>query len=74
MHRIGNGAHSLRAYLDVSLFPHAGEARLLNKHWRAPRPELLTYAHNGGYMPLRRVLAEHLRLVRSVRCEPEQII
>ncbi|KDP89183.1 MocR-like pyridoxine biosynthesis transcription factor PdxR [Cupriavidus basilensis] len=59
---------------DVSLFPHAVWARLLNKHWRAPRPELLTYAHNGGYMPLRRVLAEHLRLVRSVRCEPEQII
>ncbi|AOZ03849.1 DNA-binding protein [Cupriavidus sp. USMAHM13] len=59
---------------DVSLFPHAVWARLLNKVWRAPRPELLTYAHNGGYPPLKRVLAEHLRLVRSVRCEPDQII
>jgi GntR family transcriptional regulator/MocR family aminotransferase len=59
---------------DVSLFPHAVWARLMNKHWRNPKPESLTYAHNGGSMALRRVLAEHLRLVRSVRCEPEQVI
>ncbi|WP_197498303.1 MocR-like pyridoxine biosynthesis transcription factor PdxR [Cupriavidus gilardii] len=59
---------------DVSLFPRAVWTRLLNKHWREPRPELLTYAHNGGYLPLRRVLAEHLRLARGVRCDAEQII
>jgi GntR family transcriptional regulator/MocR family aminotransferase len=35
---------------------------------------LLTYAHHGGYLPLKKLLAEHLRLVRSVRCEPDQII
>ncbi|MGX0622457.1 GntR family transcriptional regulator / MocR family aminotransferase [Cupriavidus metallidurans] len=59
---------------DVSLFPHAVWARLLNKHWRNPSPQLLTYAHHGGYLPLKKLLAEHLRLVRSVRCEPDQII
>lgn len=81
MHLVSNAGASDRqwgAFMagvpDVSLFPHATWARLLNKHWRNPRPELLTYAHHGGYMPLRRVLAEHLRLARAVRCEPEQII
>lgn len=58
---------------DVSLFPHATWARLLNKHWRSPKPEMLTYSHTG-HANLRRVLAEHLRLVRSVNCDPEQIV
>src|SRR3546814_16979191 len=35
---------------------------------------MLTYAHGGGYMPLRRALAEHLRLARSVCCEHEQVL
>ncbi|GAB3629690.1 DNA-binding protein [Pandoraea terrae] len=59
---------------DVSLFPHHIWARLLNRHWRNMPPALLTYAPPGGYLPLRRALSEHLRLVRSVRCEPEQIV
>lgn len=58
---------------DVSLFPHAVWARLLNKHWRSPKPEMLTYSHTG-HAQLRRVLAEHLRLVRSVNCDPDQIV
>ncbi|MFC4276971.1 MocR-like pyridoxine biosynthesis transcription factor PdxR [Achromobacter aloeverae] len=59
---------------DVSLFPHGIWNKLLSRHWRAPPPELLTYAHGAGYMPLRRVLAEHLRMSRAVRCEPEQVV
>jgi len=59
---------------DVSLFPHNVWARLLSKRWRNPLPELLTYAHQGGYMPLRRALAEHLRIVRSANCEASRII
>ncbi|CAG9173345.1 HTH-type transcriptional regulatory protein GabR [Cupriavidus pampae] len=59
---------------DVSLFPHGVWSRLLSKHWRNPSPQLLTYAHHGGHGPLKQQLAEHLRVVRSVRCEPDQII
>lgn len=59
---------------DVSLFPHAIWARLYRRQWRSPAPELLTYAHGAGHPPLRRVLAHHLRLSRSVRCEPRQVV
>ncbi|OWT67897.1 MULTISPECIES: PLP-dependent aminotransferase family protein [unclassified Achromobacter] len=59
---------------DVTLFPHAIWNKLLSRRWREPPPELLTYAYGAGYMPLRRVLAEHLRLSRAVRCEPEQVV
>ncbi len=59
---------------DVTLFPHAIWNRLLSRRWREAAPELLTYSHGAGHMPLRRVLAEHLRLARAVRCEPEQIV
>jgi len=59
---------------DVSLFPRAVWNRLLSRRWRQAGPELLTYAPGAGYRPLRRALAEHLRLSRSVRCEPEQIV
>jgi GntR family transcriptional regulator/MocR family aminotransferase len=59
---------------DVSLFPHAVWAKLAAKRWRSPPADMLTYAHGGGYMPLRRALADYLRLARSVRCEPEQVL
>ena len=35
---------------------------------------MLGYSTGGGHPALRRALAEHLRLVRSVQCEPEQIV
>jgi len=59
---------------DVSLFPHQLWLRLLRRHWRDPQPELLTYAHGPGYYPLREALCAHLRIARSVYCEPEQVI
>ncbi|MBI3900323.1 MAG: PLP-dependent aminotransferase family protein [Gammaproteobacteria bacterium] len=59
---------------DVTQFPAKIWNRLLSKHWRRPKPELLTYAHGGGHMPLRRTLADYLGTARSVRCRPEQII
>jgi len=59
---------------DTARFPHATWARLLNRRWRNPPAELLTYAHGGGFLPLRRALAEHLRLSRSVDCDPDQVV
>ena len=59
---------------DVSLFPRAVWTRLQSRRWRQQTPELLTYAHGAGYMPLRQALAEHLRLSRSVKCEADQVV
>ena len=59
---------------DVTEFPARVWSRLSNRHWRRPAPTLLTYAPSGGYGPLRKVLAEHLRTARGVRCRPEQIV
>ena len=59
---------------DVTEFPSRVWSRLSNRHWRRPAPSLLTYAPSGGHGPLRKVLAEHLRTSRGVRCQPEQIV
>jgi GntR family transcriptional regulator/MocR family aminotransferase len=59
---------------DVTEFPSRVWSRLSNRHWRRPAPTLLTYAPSGGHAPLRKVLAEHLRTARGVRCRPEQIV
>ena len=59
---------------DVTLFPHQRWLRLLRRYWRAPQPDFLTYAHGAGHLPLRQALCEHLRLMRSVRCQPEQVL
>ncbi len=59
---------------DVTLFPHKQWLRLQRRYWNTMTPSLLTYAHGAGYYPLRRAVAEHLRMARSVVCEPEQVI
>jgi len=59
---------------DLTLFPHAIWQRLLARHWRRPSVESLTYSTGGGHPALRKALAQHLRVSRSVRCEPEQIV
>lgn len=59
---------------DVSLFPHEIWSRLMRRRWRKPDPALLTYSHGPGYLPLRTALSQHLRLARSVDCEPDQIV
>ncbi|KVA10699.1 DNA-binding protein [Burkholderia latens] len=59
---------------DVTLFPRRIWQRLLNRHWRQPSAEMLSYSTVGGLAALRRTLAEHLHLVRSVQCDPEQIV
>lgn len=59
---------------DVTQFPHRQFSRILARLWRAPPPEVLTYAHGGGHPALRTAIAEHLRVARSVRCEPDQIL
>ncbi|MDR5869106.1 PLP-dependent aminotransferase family protein [Caballeronia sp. LZ062] len=59
---------------DVSEFPARTWSRLQARLWKRAGPELLTYAPGGGYRPLRRALSDYLRVARSVKCSPDQII
>ena len=59
---------------DFSAFPVALWQRLQNKHWRMTYPEMLDYSYGGGHGPLRRAVADYLRVFRSVPLEVDQII
>ena len=59
---------------DFSAFPVALWQRLQNKHWRMTYPEMLDYSSSGGYAPLRRAVADYLRVFRSVPLDVDQVI
>jgi GntR family transcriptional regulator/MocR family aminotransferase len=59
---------------DFSAFPVALWQRLQNKHWRMTYPDMLDYSYAGGYGPLRRAVADYLRVFRSVPLDVEQVI
>jgi GntR family transcriptional regulator / MocR family aminotransferase len=59
---------------DVAEFPARTWSRLQARLWKSANHGLLTYAPGGGYRPLRRALSDYLRVARSVRCTPDQII
>lgn len=59
---------------DFSAFPLALWQRLQNKHWRMTYPDMLDYATAGGYAPLRRAIADYLRVFRSVQLDADQVI
>lgn len=59
---------------DVTAFPNRHYARILAKLWRTPSPELLTYGSGGGRIELREAIATYLRVARSIRCDPAQIL
>lgn len=55
-------------------FPTSTWSSLLARHSRNPTLETMAYGDPMGYAPFRVVIAEYLRSVRAVRCEPEQIM
>ena len=59
---------------DVTLFPHSTWRRLLARHWHRPAPQNLSYSTVAGHPALRKAVAQHLHMTRSVRCTPEQIV
>ncbi|MBH1957793.1 MAG: PLP-dependent aminotransferase family protein, partial [Burkholderiales bacterium] len=59
---------------DFSVFPTALWQRLQNKHWRMSYPEMLDYSCAGGHAPLRRAVADYLRVFRSVQLDADQVI
>ncbi len=59
---------------DFSAFPLPLWQRLQNKHWRMTYPDMLDYNTSGGYAPLRRAIADYLRVFRSVHLDADQVI
>lgn len=59
---------------DFSAFPVALWQRLQNKHWRQAGPSMLDYNDSGGYGPLRRAVADYLRVFRSVPLDADQVL
>lgn len=59
---------------DVMAFPHALLRKIHNRLSRRPRPGQLSYSPPGGSPALQQALVEYLRVARSVRCAPEQIL
>lgn len=59
---------------DVTEFPHAKFNKIHSRLGQSPDINSLIYSHHGGRDELKKSLAEYLKIARSVRCEPEQII
>jgi GntR family transcriptional regulator / MocR family aminotransferase len=59
---------------DFSAFPVALWQRLQNKHWRQAGPAMLDYNDSGGFGPLRRAVADYLRVFRSVPLDADQVL
>ena len=59
---------------DYSRFPISLWRRLLNRHWRAVNPTLLDSSHEGGYLPLRKAIADYLRVSRAVNLTVDQVL
>ncbi|HUN94202.1 MAG TPA: PLP-dependent aminotransferase family protein [Burkholderiaceae bacterium] len=59
---------------DFSLFPIRQWQRLHSRHLRQGKAELLDYGSQGGYRPLRRAIADYVRVSRAVNADVEQVI
>ena len=59
---------------DYSGFPYTLWRRLLNRQWRAPEPTMLDSSHDGGYLPLRKAIADYLRVSRAVNLTYDQVL
>lgn len=58
----------------LDAFPFREWSRLLARRWRRPTLDVMLGRHEAGYPPLREAIAEHLRLVRGLRCTAEQVV
>ncbi len=55
-------------------FPHNIWSRIVTRCLRMISTPNLGYGESIGYFPLREAIANHIRVARAVKCEPEQII
>ena len=59
---------------DFSPFPVAVWQKLLAKHWRLSYASMLDYNDTGGFKPLKRAIAQYLRMFRGMRLDDEQVL
>lgn len=59
---------------DVNEFPHALFNKIQSRIGQTPDTASLMYSHWGGNEELKQSLCDYLKMARSVRCEPDQII
>lgn len=59
---------------DFSVFPLKLWQRLQNKYWRDGHSQLLDYGSAGGYLPLRRAIADYLSISRSVQVSGDRVL
>ncbi len=69
-HRAGSFVTALPA-LDA--FPVAHWSRISARHIRSERGLVMGYGEPKGFAPLRRAIAMHLKALKGITCEPEQI-
>jgi len=55
-------------------FPIEIWSRLVTRNARKPTNETMAYGSQMGYGPFREAIAQYLRVVRGVRCEPRQVM
>lgn len=59
---------------DPALFPVAEWHKLIVNRIARAGSALVRYGDPGGLKELRKAIADHLRLARGIRCEPEQVV
>jgi GntR family transcriptional regulator / MocR family aminotransferase len=69
------GTHAFRPGLPaLDDFPFHLWGRINARFWRHPPRDLLISGDLGGYLPLRRSIANYLGAMRGVNCSPAQIM
>jgi GntR family transcriptional regulator/MocR family aminotransferase len=59
---------------DLAHFPKKAWNRLLTRQWKSETSERMGYGSSRGHLPLKRALAEYLRLARGVNCDDSQVV
>ncbi len=59
---------------DLQQFPYDLWQRYVSRYARNPKLDWQAHPQQGGDLELRQALADYLRIVRSIRCDPKQIL
>lgn len=59
---------------EFNNFPFGTWRRLLNRHWRTQDTTLLDASFDGGYLPLRKAIANYLKVARAVNLTHDQVL
>ena len=65
---------ALSGKMDLLNFPIKTWQRVQNQVWRREDVALYDYDSRGGYAPLKKAVADYLRISRGVVLEPEQVL